>query len=72
MDGFFTKYFGSTNAAEIPFSVPASLTSLLEILSGAFSDVLSETNANWLLNRSLSVTDDVEGLLLEDVDDFGD
>jgi hypothetical protein len=45
---------------------------LLVALFGAFSVVPSRTNANWLLNESLPVTDDDAGVLLEDVDDFGD
>jgi len=44
---------------------------LLKALSEAFSGT-QETNANLLLNESLRVTDDVEGVLLDAVDDLGD
>jgi len=70
MDGFFRKTFGSTIAAA-PFSVLTSLMALLKAFSEAFSGA-QETNANLLLNESLRVTDDVEGVLLDAVDDFGD
>jgi len=72
MAGFFTKYFGSTVEAEVPFSVLDSLISMLGALSEAFSEFLSETNANLLLNESLPVTDAVEGVLPEVMDDVGD
>jgi hypothetical protein len=41
-------------------------------LSRDFSGALSEASASWLFNSAPDGLDDVEELLPEDVDDFGD